>query len=147
MAKIRLPYKKFNSPVKLFLVYPSSSGWKIKNQLTATITIQQNVSWWQSKVHKGNNTTGRNHSMEIRLLWISAARSLDDNVCCIRASSHTFFNGLLLNQLWKKSSNKCISYREKIKGMKLNPHLVWHLPMKHIRALKIINNVMIFPCW
>jgi hypothetical protein len=53
--------------------------------------------------------------MKIRLLWVSAARPLDDNICCITSSSHTFFNRLLLNQLCKKSSNKGISYKIKRK--------------------------------
>ena len=53
--------------------------------------------------------------MKIRLLWVSAAGPLNDNICCITPSSHTFFNRFLLDQLWKKSSNKGISYKNKTK--------------------------------
>ena len=54
-----------------------------------------------------------NHLMKIRFFLVCAARPLDDNIGCLTPSSHAFFNGFLINQLWKKSSHKSISYKHK----------------------------------
>lgn len=46
------------------------------------------------------------------LLWVRAARPLNDNIGSIVTSPHAFFNVFALNQLRQKSSHKCITYQE-----------------------------------